>query len=162
MRFTVSSTALSSRLGTLSRVINSKNSIAILDCFLFEVAGGQLEITASDSENVMKTTLTLDEVEGEGSFAVNNRNILDAVKELPEQPLTLDVNLEEMLIKVIYQNGMYKFTCHCHVAVAVTGSARQHNALDIRHSQRGTAPGDERHLHGPYQRVAEHRGKRWT
>ena len=111
MRFTVSSTALSSRLGTLSRVINSKNSIAILDCFLFEVAGGQLEITASDSENVMKTTLTLDEVEGEGSFAVNNRNILDAVKELPEQPLTLDVNLEEMLIKVIYQNGMYKFTC---------------------------------------------------
>lgn len=103
MRFTVSSTALSSRLGTLSRVINSKNSIAILDCFLFEVAGGQLEITASDSENVMKTTLTLDEVEGEGSFAVNNRNILDAVKELPEQPLTLDVNLEEMLIKVIYQ-----------------------------------------------------------
>ena len=111
MRFTVSSTALSSRLGTLSRVINSKNSIAILDCFLFEVAGGQLEITASDSENVMKTTQTLDEVEGEGSFAVNNRNILDAVKELPEQPLTLDVNLEEMLIKVIYQNGMYKFTC---------------------------------------------------
>ena len=111
MRFTVSSTALSSRLGTLSKVINSKNSIAILDCFLFEVGNGQLEITASDSENVMKTTLSLDEVDGEGSFAVSNRTILDAVKELPEQPLTLDVNLEQMTINVIYQNGMYTFTC---------------------------------------------------
>ena len=111
MRFTVSSTALSSRLGILSRVINSKNSIAILDCFLFEVSNGRLEITASDSENVMKTELTLDEMEGEGSFAVNNRTILDAVKELPEQPLTLDVNMDQMTVKVIYQNGMYNFTC---------------------------------------------------
>lgn len=111
MRFTVSSTALSSRLNILSRVINSKNSIAILDCFLFEVGNGQLEITASDSENVMKTALALDEVDGGGRFAVNNRTILDAVKELPEQPLTLDVDTEQMTVRVIYQNGLYNFTC---------------------------------------------------
>lgn len=111
MRFTVSSTALSSRLNILSRVINSKNSIAILDCFLFEVGNGQLEITASDSENVMKTALALDEADGGGRFAVNNRTILDAVKELPEQPLTLDVDTEQMTVRVIYQNGLYNFTC---------------------------------------------------
>lgn len=111
MRFTVSSTALSSRLNILSRVINSKNSIAILDCFLFEVGNGQLEITASDSENVMKTALALDEADGGGRFAVNNRTILDAVKELQEQPLTLDVDTEQMTVRVIYQNGLYNFTC---------------------------------------------------
>lgn len=111
MRFTVSSTALSSRLNILSRVLNSKNSIAILDCFLFEVGNGQLEITASDSENVMKTALALDEADGGGRFAVNNRTILDAVKELPEQPLTLDVDTEQMTVRVIYQNGLYNFTC---------------------------------------------------
>ena len=111
MRFTVSSTALSSRLNILSRVINSKNSIAILDCFLFEVGNGQLEITASDSENVMKTALALDEADGGGRFAVNNRTILDAVKELPEQPLTLDVDTEQRTVRVIYQNGLYNFTC---------------------------------------------------
>ena len=110
MRFTLSSTALSSRLNTLSKVLNSKNSLASLDCFLFEVKGSQLELTASDSENVIKTTIALDNVEGEGNFAVQSRTIIDAVKELPEQPLTLDINLEAYTITVIYQNGIYNFT----------------------------------------------------
>ncbi len=109
MRFNLSSTALSSRLLTLSRVINSKNSLPILDSFLFEVHDGQITITASDSENVMRGTLNLDSCEGEGDFAVNNHTILDAVKELPEQPLTLDVNMGEMKIYITYQNGSYNF-----------------------------------------------------
>ena len=59
MRFTVSSTALSSRLTALSRVINSKNSLPILGDFLFEVVEGRLNLTASDSEVMMKTSLEL-------------------------------------------------------------------------------------------------------
>ena len=110
MKFTVSSTALSSRLQTLARVINSKNSLPILDSFLFEVNNQQLTITASDSENVMCSTLQLDEVDGEGNFAVPNRTLLDAMKELPEQPLTFEVNTENLTIKIIYQNGLYNFT----------------------------------------------------
>ena len=110
MKFTLSSTALSSRLQTLARVINSKNSLPILDSFLFEVKNQQLTITASDSENVMRSTLKLDEADGEGSFAVPNRTLLDAMKELPEQPLTFEVNTENLTIKIIYQNGLYNFT----------------------------------------------------
>ena len=110
MRITLSSSALSSRLGTLAKVINSKNSLAILDCFLFEVANNQLTITASDSENVMRTTMPLETSDGEGKFAVNNHTILDAVKELPEQPLTLDVDTNTFSVKIIYQNGIYNFT----------------------------------------------------
>lgn len=110
MRFTLSSTALSSRLQTLSRVINSKNSFPILDCFLLEISNNTLVITASDSENVLRSSITLAECDGEGSFCVPNRTILDAVKELPEQPLTFDIDLDAMTVKVIYQNGMYNFT----------------------------------------------------
>lgn len=110
MRLTISSTTLASRLTALSKVFNSKNSLPILDCYLFEVNGNQLTITASDSENVMTTQIQLDESDGNGTFAVNNRNILDAVKELPEQPLTLDVDMSTYAIKVIYMNGMYNFT----------------------------------------------------
>ena len=109
MRFNLSSTALGSRLLTLSRVINSKNSLPILDCFLFSVHDGQLTVTASDSENVMRGTLNLEKCEGEGDFAVNNHTILDAVKELPEQPLSLDVDMGEMKIYITYQNGSYNF-----------------------------------------------------
>lgn len=82
----------------------------ILDCYLFDVKDGMLTITASDSENVMTTTLQLDESDSNGTFAVNNRTITDAVKELPEQPLTLDVDMSTYAIKVIYMNGIYNFT----------------------------------------------------
>lgn len=109
MRFTISSTALNSRLLSLSRVINSKNTLPILDCFLFEVRGGQLIVTASDSENVMQSTMPLESFEGEGMFAVNSQTIIDAVKELPEQPLNIDINLGELKIYVTYQNGYYDF-----------------------------------------------------
>ena len=110
MRFTISSNTLSNRLQTLSRVINSKNSLPILDSLLFEAHEGKLTVTASDNENVMKSTLALDEHEGEGSFAVPARTILDAVKLLPELPLQFVVNIEELTIQIIYQNGVYEFT----------------------------------------------------
>lgn len=110
MRLTISSTALASRLSALSKVFSSKNSIPILNCYLFEVNNNQLTITASDSENIMTTNLQLDEACENGMFAVNNQTILDAVKELPEQPLTLDVDMATYAIKVIYLNGVYNFT----------------------------------------------------
>lgn len=109
MRFSISSSALSSRLTTLAKVVNSKNSLPILDSFLFEVHNGELTITASDSENVMRTTLALDSCDGEGNFAVNNHTILDAVKELAEQPLSIDINYDEWKMYVTYQNGSYNF-----------------------------------------------------
>ena len=109
MRFNLPSTALSSHLLSLSRVINSKNTLAILNSFLFEVRNGQLAVTASDSENVMQTALNLDNCEGEGRFAVNNQTIMNAVKELPEQPLSISVSMEEQKITIDYQNGSANF-----------------------------------------------------
>lgn len=112
MRFTVSSSALSSKLNMLAKVIGSKNSLPILDCFLFQVANGEMSITASDSDNVIKSTLALTDHNGEGEFCVPNRVILDALKELPEQPLHFDVDAagEAVAIKIVYQNGLYNFT----------------------------------------------------
>ena len=110
MRFTLSSTVLNSRLQTLAKVINSKNSLAILESFLFQVHDGKMEVTASDSENLMRTTIPLDECDAEGDFAIPNRTVLDAVKELPEQPLTFEVNTETYEVAIEYQNGRYNFT----------------------------------------------------
>ena len=96
MRLTTSSSTLSARLLALSKVFNSKNTMPILDCFLFEVSNKELTVTASDSENVMTAVIPLDEMDGEGTFAVNNRTIIDAVKELPEQPLTMEVDMNTL------------------------------------------------------------------
>lgn len=110
MRLTLSSAVLASRLNTLSKVLNSKNSLQILDCFLFEVNDGTLTLTASDKENEMKTTIQLDEADTDGRFAISSRMIIDAVKELPEQPITLEIETTTYSVKLIYQNGDYNFT----------------------------------------------------
>ena len=107
MRFTLSSTALSSKLVALSRVINSKNALPILGDFLFEIDGNTLHLTASDTENVMKTQLELTESDGSFRFAIGNHDLLEAVKGFSEQPITFDVNLEQNLVKISYQNGLF-------------------------------------------------------
>lgn len=108
MRFSLSSSALSTRLQTLAKVINSKNSMPILECFVFDVSQGQLRITASDGENRMTSLVSLSECDSEGSFAISSHLILDAVKLLPEQPLAFDVNLDSFQVTVEYQNGQYQ------------------------------------------------------
>jgi DNA polymerase-3 subunit beta len=107
MRFTVSSTTLGSRLMALSRVINSKNSLPILGDFLFEISEKRLNLTASDSEVMMKTSLELNENDGDGRFCVGNHDLLEAVKGISEQPITFDVNMNDKLATISYQNGQF-------------------------------------------------------
>lgn len=109
MRFTISSSVLNSRLQLLAKVINSKSTLKVLDCFLFECRNQSVLITASDTENTFQTQIQLDTLEGEGRFAVPNKNMLDALKELPEQPLTLEIDTDNYSISILYQNGVSKF-----------------------------------------------------
>ena len=107
MKFAISSSILSQRLQTLGRVIASKNSMPILDNFLFQVHDNHLELTASDSELTLHTTLELIESDGPIDFTVNAKTIQDAIKEIPEQPLEFTVDPDNLDITVTYQNGHY-------------------------------------------------------
>lgn len=107
MRFIVSSTALSSHLQAISRVINSKNALPILDCFLFDLQDGTLSVTVSDSETTMRTAVEVNDSNEDGRFAIVAKTLLDALKEIPEQPLTFDINMNTLEITVLYQNGKY-------------------------------------------------------
>ena len=107
MKLVISSTALFSHLQAIGRVINSKNTLPILDCFLFEVNDGTLSLTASDNETTMATSLEVIESDGNCRFAINAKTILDALKEIPEQPLTFAFNPDTLEILVQYMNGRY-------------------------------------------------------
>ena len=109
MKFIVSSTALLSHLQAISRVINSKNSMAILDNFLFRLEGNTLTMTASDQETTMTTEIEVLEAEGQGLFAVSAKILLEPLKELPDQPLTFEINDENLEIFLSFQNGKYNF-----------------------------------------------------
>ncbi|MBR1596449.1 MAG: DNA polymerase III subunit beta [Phocaeicola sp.] len=107
MKFIVSSTGLYSHLQAVSRVINSKNSLPILDCVLMEIKEGVITLTASDSESTLSTSFEVNDSDGEGRFAVSAKKFLDSLKEIPEQPITFDVNTSSMEITIYYQNGKY-------------------------------------------------------
>ena len=107
MKFTVSSTALFSRLTALSRVFNSKNSLPILDCYLFEITGRNLTITASDSETTLVSNLELADCDQDGRFCIKAKTIHDSIKMIADQPITLNVNMDTMEIGGTYQNGRF-------------------------------------------------------
>jgi len=109
MKFVVSSTSLSSHLQVISRVIASKSTIPVLDCFLFELQDNSLKITAADSETRMMTSVEVNEVEGEGIFAIPSKNLLESLKELPDQPITFDIDDTTLEMFIYYENGKYNF-----------------------------------------------------
>ena len=73
MKFVTSSTDLLSHLQIVSRVISSKNTLPILDNFLFKLDGNDLEITASDLETTLLTRMTLENTTDSGAIAVPAR-----------------------------------------------------------------------------------------
>lgn len=105
MIFTVSSATLSSCLQALSRVLNSKSSLPILDSFLFDVANNVLTITASDGENVVTSSIDLVDSSEEFSFCLYNKTIIDAVKEFADEPLSFDINMNDLSATIKYHNG---------------------------------------------------------
>jgi len=109
MKFVVSSTSLSSHLQVVSRVIVTKNPIPVLDCFLFELKENLLKITAADSETRMNTSVEVSQVEGEGVFAIPSKNLLESLKELPDQPITFIIDDDTLEMFIYYENGKYNF-----------------------------------------------------
>jgi len=107
MKFVVSSTELLGHLQAISRVISSKNTLPILDNFLFNISGNDLEITASDLESTLITHMRLDNITGSGTVALPARILLDTLKEFSEQPLTFDINPDTMAVVINSENGRF-------------------------------------------------------
>jgi len=107
MKFVVSSTELLGHLQAISRVISSKNTLPILDNFLFNISGNDLEITASDLESTLITHMRLDNITGSGTVALPARILLDTLKEFSEQPLTFDINPDTLAVVINSENGRF-------------------------------------------------------
>ncbi len=107
MKFVVSSSELLSHLQSISRVISSKNTLPILDNFLFNLAGNDLEITASDLESTLITKMKLENTEGDGLVALPARILLDTLKEFSVQPLSFDINPDTLAVVISSENGKF-------------------------------------------------------
>ena len=84
MKFIVSSSYLLKQLQVLGSVINSSNTLPILDNFLFELDNKTLTVSSSDLETTMSATLEIDST-SKGSVAVPAKLLLEILKTFPEQ-----------------------------------------------------------------------------
>lgn len=107
MKFVVPSKALYTVTSSVGKVINSKNALTILNNFLFTFEGNKLTITGCDTENALIGSIEALEVEGSGSFCIDARRLTELLKELPDQPLTIEVNDSTYEIVIRYPGGDY-------------------------------------------------------
>ena len=107
MEFIVSTSNLLSQLNTIKGVINSKNTLPILDNFLFTLDGNVLKIEASDLETRLETKLELESVKGAGVIAIEAKNLTDMLGLFSDEPLTFKVDLTNYKIDIFSASGKY-------------------------------------------------------
>ncbi|MCF2876127.1 MULTISPECIES: DNA polymerase III subunit beta [unclassified Tenacibaculum] len=105
MKFIVSSSQLLKQLQVLGGVINSNNTLPILDNFLFELNENELKVSSSDLETTMTSVVEVESTDT-GAIAINARLLLDTLKTFPEQPLTFKAE-GDSTIEIISEQGKY-------------------------------------------------------
>ena len=110
MKFNVAGKALQQQLTAVSKVINSKNALSILDNFLFTVKGNELTITGSDQENTISAKVEISESDSDGSIAILAKRMLDIFKEVSNQPVTFYINEETLEIDIKFLTGHFNFS----------------------------------------------------
>ena len=105
MNFIVSSTQLQRQLQTLSGVLNTSNTLPILDHVLLELTPQQLKLTGTDLETTISATVKV-ETTSEGKLAVPARLLLETLKTFPEQPLTFSQK-ENNTLEISSDQGKY-------------------------------------------------------
>ena len=109
MKFVVSSSALLKQLSAINGVITSNPVVPILENFLCDIQNGTLKVTASDLQTTVMTELDID-TQDKGSIAVPARILLDTLKNLPEQPVTFNVDESTYNIEIQSDNGRYRLS----------------------------------------------------
>lgn len=72
----------------MAKVMNNKPALPILSTFMLEVKeDAPLEVTASDLECVWHGSLDITGQEGTGKVCITASTLLEAVRNLPEQPI---------------------------------------------------------------------------
>ncbi len=105
MKFIVSSSYLLKQLQVLGGIINSNNTLPILDNFLFQLDQNSLTVSASDLETTISSKLEVESSE-KGTICIPARLLLDTLKTFPEQPLTFTVE-DNNTIEISSNHGKY-------------------------------------------------------
>ena len=98
MKLIISSSELLRGVMAVAKAIPAKSPLPILENFLFDLKGNTLEITASDAELTLRTQIEVESTAEEGRIAVPSKHMMDLLKELPDQPLTISTTSDSSFL----------------------------------------------------------------
>ena len=98
MKLIISSSELLRGVMAVAKAIPAKSPLPILENFLFDLKGNTLEITASDAELTLRTQIEVESTAEEGKIAVPAKHMMDLLKELPDQPLTISTTSDSSFL----------------------------------------------------------------
>ncbi len=107
MKFSVSSSELLKHLNIAKGAIGSNPVLPILEDFLFILEDKKLHIKATDLETSILTELEV-KMDKNGTVAIPAQILLDTLKELPTQPITIAVDESNYGIQITSAFGKYK------------------------------------------------------
>src|SRR2546421_1637178 len=99
MKVIVQRDELTQKLGVVSRAVSTRASVQILSGVLLRAEGGRLHLAATDMELSLRSSFEA-QVEGEGSVVVPGRLLVDLVRLLPADDVTLEHRAEEGVVHV--------------------------------------------------------------
>lgn len=108
MKFIVSSNTLTGALQRINGVLSNKNSLPILDNYLFTIKDKTLKITASDIETTMEVDIELAMSDGEGSIAIPAKITLETLRTLPNTPVSFSIDERSKAIEMSTETGSFK------------------------------------------------------
>lgn len=112
MKFIISSTVLLKNLQAILGVINTNNTLPILDDFLFELTDDNLTVTSSDLETTMRVIIKPDMSEDNGSIAIPAKILVDTLKTFPDIPIAFTIDMTTQMIEISAGEGKYKLSGH--------------------------------------------------
>ena len=105
MKFIVSSSLLYKEIQVLGGIINSSNTLPILDNFLFEINNNKLVLSSSDLESTMTSEIEIESTSTD-KIAISAKLLTDILKTFSEQPLTF-IKTDNNTIEISASNGKY-------------------------------------------------------
>lgn len=109
MKFTINSKTFANALTQQLRVINAKNTVAILDNFKLKLEDN-LEITASDPETTSMLTLLPTSIEVPGELCINAAKLTDIVRKLGDKEMTFERHEGENVATITCGKGVYQLS----------------------------------------------------
>src|SRR5213593_4098267 len=101
------------KLGVVARAVSTRASVQILSGVLLRAEGGRLHLAATDMELSLRSSLEA-QIDGEGSVVVPGRLLVDLVRLLPDNEVTIEYRGEESVVHVT--SGPSTSTLHTYAA----------------------------------------------